>query len=349
VGAKLTDEGLSVDAVMQHFIRPQMVEERPELVPLGLEWPYELLISPSEELRVEHAGTGFLLIDVDFQITRHDTTGAIPFSVVTPGWSLDYELTLGGGDMRFTAMSTDAHVVTRNKRVPLSEALNEAGLVVHFEHEALVVPPAMLLQPARDLPPFDPTDLIPLDWTDIDLTVESQGPARRPESIQARMVTLVDSLADWDVIIDDDGAGEVADIVAMRADDENLYVHLVHCKWVGGGAPRSQVGDLYEVCGQAQKSAQWRRNVAAMLQRLIRRERRRLARDGVTGILKGEAQTLYRLNDIARLRRPSFTISIAQPGLSQQRVSRPQLELLASTQIYAVETAHATFVAYCSP
>lgn len=39
----------------------------------------------------------------------------------------------------------------------------------------------------------------------------------------------------------------------------------------------------------------------------------------------------YRLSDIARLRRPLFTISIAQPGLSRRIVSRPQLELLAST------------------
>lgn len=328
VGAKLTDDGLSVDAVMQHFIRPQTVEERPELVALGLEWPWELLISPSEELLVEHDGAGCLLIDIDFEITQHNTTGPISFRVVSPDWMLEYELTLGAGEMRFTAVSSDAYIVTRNKRVLLSEALTEAGLIVHFEHEAIVVPPAMLLRPARDLPPFDPADLIELDWAGIDLTVESQGVARRADSIQARMIAHVDSLADWDIIIDDDGSGEVADIVAMRADHECLRVNLVHCKWVSGGAPRAQIADLYEVCGQAQKSAQWRRNVPAMLQKLIRRERNRLHRSGVTGILKGDAQTLYRLNDIARLRRPVFTISIAQPGLSRQNVSASQLELL---------------------
>lgn len=349
VGAKLTDDGLSVDAVMRHFIRPQVVEERPELVPLGLEWPWELLISPSEELRVEHAGAGSLLIDIDFKVTQHDSTGPIRFSVASPDWSLDYELTLGNGGMRFAPTAADADLVTRNKCIPLSEALTQAGLIVHFERETLVVPPAMLLRPERDLPPFDPAELTPLDWTGIDLTVESQGVARRPDSIQARVIAHVDSLADWDVILDDDGTGEVADVVAMRADDDCLHVHLVHCKWVGGGAPRAQVADLYEVCGQAQKSAQWRRNVAAMLQRLIRRERERVERHGASGIVKGNAQTLYRLIDVARLRRPMFKISIAQPGLSKQNVSSAQLELLASTQTYVAETAHASFESYCSP
>jgi len=163
------------------------------------------------------------------------------------------------------------------------------------------------------------------------------------------MVRHIDAIADWDLIIDDDGAGEVADIVAIRVDDRMMFVHLIHCKWVHGGEPRAQVADLYEVCGQAQKSAQWRRNVPAMLQRLVRREKQRIERAGVSGILQGDAQALYRLLDIARLRQPAFTISIAQPGLSRQSATAAQLELLASTQVYARETAHAAFEAYCSP
>ncbi len=349
IGAKVTDEGISVDEVMRHFIRPQVVEERPPLVPLGLEWPWDLLASSSEELRVEHAGQAFHLIDVDFHVTQHGTTGPIPFSAVAPGWSLDYELTFGAGQMRFAPVAADAEIVSRDKRIALSEALNETGLIVHFEQDALVVPPAMLLRPERDLGPFDPAELVALDWAGVDLTVESQGPTRRADSIQARMVRHIEALADWDLIVDDDGAGEVADIVAIRVDDRTFFVHLVHCKWVHGGEPRAQVGDLYEVCGQAQKSAQWRRNVPAMLQRLIRREKKRIERARVSGILKGDAQALYRLIDVARLRQSAFTISIAQPGLSRQNATAAQLELLAATQVYVQETAHAAFQAYCSP
>lgn len=348
LGAKVTDEGLSVDEVMRHFIRPLVVEERPDLAPLGLEWPWELLASTSEELRVEHSGSSSLLIDVDLNVTEYDTVGPIPFTVSSPDWSLEYELTFDGGDMAFKAKASDASFVTRRGSLPLSEVLNQVGLVVHFEQDALVVPPGLLLKPNRELPPFDPSTMQALDWAGINLSVESQGPDRRADSIQARMIQHVSSIADWDVVIDDDGTGEIADIVAMRADDEALYVHLTHCKYVTGGVPRAQVRDLYEVCGQAQKSAQWRRNVAAMLQKLIRRERNRVERSGVSGLVRGDTPALYRLNDIARLRRASFTIAIAQPGVTQAGVSASQLELFASTETYVAETAHAAFELYCS-
>ena len=44
-----------------------------------------------------------------------------------------------------------------------------------------------------------------------------------------------------------------------------------------------------------------------------------------------------------------ITIAIAQPGLSVGRASEPQLNLLASTEVYVRETINATFAVYCSP
>jgi hypothetical protein len=112
--------------------------------------------------------------------------------------------------------------------------------------------------------------------------------------------------------------------------------------------PGSRVEDLYELCGQAQKSAQWRRNVPLLFQHLIRREKRRKERQGRSGIEKGAASTLYDLEEKARLLRPEFTVAIAQPGLSKARVSPSQLELLASTEVYIYETANSDLDVLCS-
>jgi hypothetical protein len=183
----------------------------------------------------------------------------------------------------------------------------------------------------------------------VQLNVESQGPTRRADSVQARVIQHVLGLADWDVVIDDDTSGEVADVVAIRVDNDRLVVHLTHCKYVSGGVPRAQVGDLYEVCGQAQKSTQWRRNVTRLFEYRRRRERNRLELSGVTGFMKGDASVLYGLEDTARLLRPEFTIAIAQPGLTQAGVSAAQLELLASTETYVYETPFGAFEVYCSP
>lgn len=349
VGAKLIDEGISVDEVMQNFIRPKSLEERPPYVALAAEWPWQVFLNLSEELRAEHTGSSWPLIDVELGITTHNTSGPIGISVTTPDWQLEYSLTFDGGEMQFSAKGADAKVVSRSKTISLADFLHSNGLVVLFEQDAVVVPPGMLLKPDREIPPFDKSKLVALDWTGVDLTVESQGPERRTDSVQAKTIEHVLSIADWDVVVDDDGTGEVADIVAMRSDGKTLYVHLTHCKFVLGGKPRAQVADLYEVCGQAQKSAQWRRNVYAMFEYLLRREKKRVERTEKSGFIKGDASALYALEDLARLLRPEFTIAVAQPGLSHGSVSGPQLELLAATETYVFETAHSQFGVYCSP
>src|SRR5207249_4816529 len=144
--------------------------------------------------------------------------------------------------MHYAAVGDDARVISRN--VSLAEFFRKNGLLIYLEQDSVVVPPGVLLKPERNIPPFDANKLQALDWSGIELNVESQGADRRQDSIQARAIAHVLGLADWSVVIDDDGTGEVADIVALRADDTTLYVHLTHCKYVAGGSPRAQVEDL---------------------------------------------------------------------------------------------------------
>lgn len=348
VGAKLMDEGLNVDEVMRHFIRPEVVEERPELVPLALEWPWEVVAGMSDQVQVEFGGLSRALADLELDITEQTARGPIPFALVSDDWSAPYRIEIGDGAMRFSPVAAEAELVVRDERLPFSTFLAQVGLYIHLEHEAVIMPPALLLRPPRDLPPFEAAALQPVDWSGINLAVESRGPDLRPDSIQARMIENVESLAAWDIVIDDDGSGEIADIVALRVEDDGLALHFTHCKYVPGGQPRAQVEDLYVVCGQAQKSARWRRNVSLLLQRLIGRERRRLMGGRRSGFVQGDIQSLYRLSDGAHLLRPSLTIAIAQPGLSKAGVSAAQLELLASTETYVRETANSGLQVFCS-
>ena len=66
-------------------------------------------------------------------------------------------------------------------------------------------------------------------------------------------------------MIDDDGTGEVADLLALEDDGERVIVHLVHCKYSSSAEAGARVGDLYVVCGQAHRSAHHRQNIDAMV------------------------------------------------------------------------------------
>ena len=63
----------------------------------------------------------------------------------------------------------------------------------------------------------------------------------------------------------------------------------------------------------------------------------------------GDGDTLYRLEEKARLLKPALHVSIAQPGLSKSGISSPQTELLGATELYVYETAEdATIDVLCS-
>lgn len=121
---------------------------------------------------------------------------------------------------------------------------------------------------------------------------------------------------------------------------------LVHYKYTSADAAGVCIGDLYEVCGQAQKSIRWRHYVADMFRRLIRRERNRTQKYGFSGFIVGDGEALYRLQDEARLLQPEFTIAISQPGLSKSQASDAQLHVLGSTDVYVREVAAAGFAVY---
>ena len=146
----------------------------------------------------------------------------------------------------------------RGEEVPLSRWLNDNKPTLILAEDRLISGDDRLYAPRHDLPPYPKDRLHPVDWTGVDIRVESQGAQRNPESIQAHMVRLLTASQQFDVLIDDDRAGEAADLVGLRIDGEDLRVTLVHCKFSHGAAPGSRVIDLYEVAGQAIRGARWR-------------------------------------------------------------------------------------------
>ena len=347
VGGKLIDSGINLDEVMRGFVRPERLEVRPELVPLAIEWSWESLLNAGQGTQIAAAGASAALVDTDLDITTFTTTGPIEFSVSGPGFAVGYQLDIAAGAMAFKPVGAEAEVVTSRAKTPLSVYLDRFPPTVLFEQEAMLAPPGILLRPNRDTASFDAGALLTIDWGATDLTKEIQGSARAADSIQARAIQHVMAQADWDIVIDDHGSGEIADIVAMRVEGQDLVVSLTHCKAAGGG-PGARTEDLYEVIGQAQKSVRWRRKPAQTIQRLIQRERQRVQRGNRTGFEKGDARALYDLHDAARLLLPVFEFAIAQPGLSKAKVSEPQLELLGAAEVYIHQTAFGSLVVWCS-
>jgi superfamily II DNA or RNA helicase len=347
VGTKLRDDTINTDEIIGSFIKPESLDARPELVALAVEWPSEIYLNTSEETKLRHGDDTWPLIDADIDIRSFSRDGPIEFEVSSPDWSCRYQAVIQDGVTTYSAIDADLQIETRRSATPLTEYFNKVGLTFLLEDDAVIIPPAILLKPERDVAPFDRESLVAVDWGSVNIRRESQGQERDPNTIQGKAIARLRDET-WDLMIDDDGSGEMADIVAMRIEGADLVVRLVHCKYASGDSPGHRVADLYDVCGQAQKSLRCRRNVGRFFRHLIRRERARQARGRRTGFEVGDGDALYRLEEESRLLLPRFEIVIAQPGLSKAGASSEQLDLLGATELYLRETAFIPLHVWCS-
>jgi superfamily II DNA or RNA helicase len=348
LGPKLQDDSISLDAVLRSFVRPRPLEERPNLIPLAIDWPWQAYSGMGEATRLEADNQTALLIDVELRIAEHTDEGAIRFDVIGDGFELPYEVIVRDGRLIHRAIDAEATLV--HERVdpePLTAYLDREGPIIWFESEVLIEGPELRLELEREQSPIALDQLVPLDWSDINIRRESQGSDRDPSTVQARAARRLAELDDWGVVIDDDETGEIADLVALKQEHDRVVIHLVHCKYSSADDPGARLADLYELCGQAHRSAHHRQDVAAMIKNLIRRERRRRDRGG-RGLMTGNDAALLQFEEDVRMYRPDMRVTIVQPGLSKLAAETRHLQLLACADLYVREIASGSFDVWCS-
>jgi hypothetical protein len=208
---------------------------------------------------------------------------------------------------------------------------------VTFEDELVLVEQGFLLHPDRERRLFPTEAIESVDWTGIDIKRESQGPERDPTTIQHRCINILSAEADWEIVIDDDGTGELADIVMMRRVEEDLEVLLAHCKYSSAANAGARIADLYDVCGQAMKMNRAKSLPEQLSRRLLRRETDPQSH-GRTGLIAGSVNLLNTIVREARYRKPVVTVAIVQPGLSKAGVSEDMRALLGGTERFLTET-----------
>jgi superfamily II DNA or RNA helicase len=351
VGDKLLDETIGIEAVTNRFILPKDLAERPEGVLLAAEWPWEMHTLQGESVRLSYQDNVHELMFTELVADTSSTSGAFRFAVKSGGWSVPYEARVENKQLRYYCRD-DEEVYFRRPRSEhlLSHWLNDNGLLLIMDGDRIIVND-LLYKPTWEKEPFNRGDLVALDWTGTDLRIESQKGERRENSIQFRVIAdLLKEDEPWDVVLDDDGSGEIADVVAIGVRHDELLIRFVHCKYSHGDTPGARVEDLYQVCGQAQKSIAWRRSdLVPFFRTLGDRARRKNEREGISPFAAGDYKKLLEIQDRSRVLRRRVEMTIVQPGLSAARATTSQLDVLASTKSYLKTTIQAPLTVWCSP
>jgi hypothetical protein len=346
IGVKLTDETLDPEAVLKGTLVPVLIGKRPKKVPIAVEWADIVYTEPEIAFAFNINDQTIYMCNTSIVLVNQNDTGPLTFGIKSTELHAQVELELiERGDVPDYAIRvTDGTAVSvnyRSRSMSLQDFFEEYPPTFWFADGSSLT--GIEYVELRNPPEPYPRERIEAwTWTGTNIRVESQGINRNPLSVQARVIKEL-AKRNFTVIFDDDDQGEAADVVGIIEQPDRIDIEFWHCKYSMEDAPGARVKELYELCGQAQKSVRWLEQPRDLFTHLLRREPRKLLNNSGTRFEMGTKQDLLRIQQKVDIQRVALSIFIVQPGVSKAKASREQLELLAVTENYLMETLAVPF------
>lgn len=350
IGTKVIDEAIDTDEVLEGTLIPEVITNRPEAMPVFVDWPDDVYTEResfwSVTLNGDPAVIPFAQVGID--LVEPSVAGPLKFKVFSETSNAEFELQLSGGDpananYRFVALGKPCTLRRNSVELDLLEFFDSRPPLIWFS-DGSYIEGNLLVKLRSNAPLFDKDKIDAWDWSGIDLRKEALGVTNESDSIQHRVVERMCKQGDHQIIYDDDGAGESADVVGVSLKQEDgksiVEVDFYHCKYTSG-EPGARVDDLYEVCGQAQKSVTWihrQMRHGDLFLHLLRRDPKVRGGGQVSRYRRGTRDELVQIKDAARASELRLRMFIVQPGLSKSKASDAQLTLLSVTEAYLAET-----------
>lgn len=341
IGQAVNDPGITTDGVFKSAMRPRQISERPAVPPVAIHWPESLLTQIEDRIEISFDDRPVLFTECDIELLDHERTGPLRFAVRSDAHVVEFEIVFSEGGARYPQRSgPKATIKIGGKVKTLSESFGDDSPQIDFGDGSLLIYSHLYAMPdGITVEPYPAERIEVWDWSKTNIRAEAQGSEKRADSVQRRVIDVL--LADgevYDLVFDDDGAGEIADVVTLRVTEGLVQVTLHHCKYSSAERPGARVKDLYEVCGQAQKSARWRDRPSRMFTHMLKREKLRFDKGQSSRFEQGTAAFLKKLKASWQDYRYEFDVRIVQPGLSRAAITEEGLHLLASVEAYLLET-----------
>ncbi len=349
---KILDSTIDTKAVLSGALVPEVIHNRPPVVPYRIDFPLEI----EAELRASillktslHDARPFL---VDIGLTAFDETSPITFYVGNEDFIEEFTIDINqnGFLISHNGGSNIKIVLSRSKEMYLTEFFRENPPTIWFVDGSSLEGNLLVKLKNSPLAIFSEHNIMNWDWSKVDICKESQGFNKKKDSIQYRLISELKSSNKYNLIFDDDGSGEVADVIAIQEDDSNarLFVEFYHCKFSGAKQAGSRVNDLYVVCGQAEKCIKWINDPKLLVDRLMKRESDRIRKNDLSRFELGDNQALFTIKNKLKLYSVEYKVFIVQPGVDSKNITSPMHQVLCSSSAYLMDTYGIPLYLICS-
>ena len=354
LGAKLTDLAAPPNAFLTYTLMPRQLEAMPTEVALLADWPDQMFETANFRFELLSGGKKFDFHDCEVVLTEWGKPDSFGFAIVG-GRELEIQLRLhltknAEGETSFHVereSGVEGEIRAFGKQRSVEQFFTDEPPLIRIADGSQVAG-NIILEPTQKLQEtYERETLQTLDWAGVDLKTESwwRHGNQRPNSIQQKFIDYLRA-GEFTFIIDDDDTGESADIVAIEEGATTIIVHFWHCKYTDP-TPGVRASDLYEVCGQAQKSVKWTWSLNTLITHLMDREATKL-HGRPTRFAKGTIHDLATLRKSSRRKFVEFRVGIVQPGVQKDQIPPEHLAILGATNSFLqIVTGHPLTV-FCS-
>ena len=349
---KIQNSAINTSAVLKGALVPEEITARPSIVPYRIDFPPEIEADWKGSITIKTALSDSKSFLMDIGLNTFDETSALSFFVGNDDFKEEFtlDITTTGYSVNHKSGSSISIRFSRGKEILLKDFFQENPPTIWFVDGSSLE--GNLLVKLKTVHPikFPNACIIPWDWSGVDISKESQGTDRATDSIQYKMISELKASGKYCLIFDDDGAGEVADIIAVQEDaaTNKLLFELYHCKYSGAPQVGARVGDLYEVCGQAEKCIKWASDAKSMLERLIKREGDRIGSRKPTRYEVGNNKVIFTLKNKLKVYSSEFNVYIVQPGVDSIHITSAMHQVLCSAEAYLKDTYAIPLTLICS-
>ncbi|PHP86101.1 restriction endonuclease subunit R [Burkholderia sp. AU18528] len=351
VAVKINDENIDTTDILKNVLRSDRIKDA---WPQGLffaDWPDQLFIDTETKCMVTVESESYAIADLVLGPPSIEaaTTLAVPLIAAREGESerelLKIRIHLRGDSYSYSAPG--ARFTVGSRECALAEYLDRDRLRLLSVDGSIVIGNYRIYSPTS-LNVRLPQELMrSWSWDGVDISRESMADRSDLASVQGYTFSKIED--DYDIIFDDDGAGEVADLVAVRVRQHWIEVDLYHCKYCKSGQmPGARVDDVYVVTGQASRSVKWHTRGPALFQRLLDRYSKSQSK-GRDRILKGSPEEIDVLRKKARDMEVRLGFIVVQPAISAAGNLDEVLSVLGTSYLYIRSVANVNLLVIGSP
>lgn len=251
----------------------------------------------------------------------HQDNSALRGQILIEEHSFDFEFNLNENQLWTITNSQNVQIHAERRNATIADKNIEE--VFNDFPPSLVLPNGEIIVGRNKIIPNKSIESLPYeiwknkDWNGCNIRSEAftSEPQDQIPVINHTIELLRPSLnADADVIVLDDGAHEIADLIYF--DTENSTIHFIHCKFSGENNAGCRKSDCDQLFAQAMRSIHW---VSSPI--LLERINKRINNTVNSQIVFGTNKTLETITGNYRVNNWKYNIVLVQPGFSIEQVS----------------------------